>query len=748
MIAFLVAATLIVSAGGPYTSIGDAMAAAQPGDTIVVRGGTHPAFEVTKPLTFLGEDGAVIDGGGHGSVVTISASDVTLAGFTVRGSGRTIENEEAGVAVTAARATVRDNTFRDVLFGITLKHAPDARVEGNDVRPYDYDLARRGDGLKAWYSPGAQLIGNHFERVRDIVIFFSDGSTVVQNYVVDSRYGLHFMYDDDMRVQGNELARNSVGMFIMYSSRVLVTDNLIHDNSGTNGYGVGLKEIDDLDMSGNVLLRNRVGVSFDTTPRHDGAHARLERNLVALGHVGLSMEPASRGVVVLENWFDRNGTQLEMRGGGDLTRNTWSEDRGNYWSDYVGYDANGDGVGDLPYEPRSLFETLRERHPVLSLFNYGPSALTVDFAARAVPNLRPGPKVEDRAPLMASGAPPWYRPDVGTQGGLIQDGVGLCVVALLAGFGLVGRGGGLRLGKRALSHEDVAMDHERPEALALHVQGLGKRYGQRAVLHDVSFEVRRGEAVALWGGNGAGKTTALRAILGVVRHEGTVNVLGMSEALDGRAMRQAIGYVPQELQLPDLPAGDLLEFFGGLRGVDVAAARLVSSSVGLEEHLSKRPGELSGGLRQRLALALAFVDAPPLLLLDEPTANLDAATRTAILDLLAHRRDGGTGVLFTTHREEEVVALADRVISLQDGAVISVRTAEEFARDIRRPAMLMVRVAPVDVDRAVEALLGAGFPARERAGWLTTGSTDPALPLRALWEAGIPVVESVVGAAE
>ena len=284
-------------------------------------------------------------------------------------------------------------------------------------------------------------------------------------------------------------------------------------------------------------------------------------------------------------------------------------------------------------------------------------------------------------------------------------------------------------------------------APALEVRGIGKRYGGRRVLSDVSFALQPGEAVALWGGNGAGKTTALRSILGIVHHEGEVEVAGISMSRDGapRAARDRLRAAGRAATRT-FPAPTCSEFFGALRGVRPDSARALAGSVGLEDHLAKRPGELSGGLRQRLALALAILGDPAVLLLDEPTANLDVETRDGIFRLLAEMRDRGMALLFTTHREDEVVALADRVITLRDGVVEREQDAGEFARHIRSgTAPLLIRVAASDIEHAEAVLRDAGIEARGRAGWIRVLHDAPAEPLRALWDAEIEVLESAIG---
>jgi len=742
MVAAFVAVVLLVAPGGPYTSISEALADAEPGDTILVRGGVHPALVVDKAVTIRGEAGAVIDGGGIGDVVTIDAPSVILEGFELRNSGTVMYEEHAGVTVLQPDVIVRNNTIHDVLFGVFVKQGDNALIEGNHIVGYDLDTHSRGDGLRAWYSNGARFIDNHVEQTRDVILWFSNDAVVEGNVITDGRYGLHFMYDDGMVVRGNEVRDNSVGMFLMYSSNVTVDNNLIADSFGPSGYGIGLKEIANLEVTDNVILRNRIGVSFDTVPHGQDAFASFTGNLVAFNVAGMSFQPSTERVELVTNSFDRNGSQIEIRGGGDLAGNTWSGERGNYWSDYVGYDADGDGIGDLAYEPNSLFESMRDEEPVLALFNYSPAALAVDFAARAVPNLRPSPKVVDEAPLTGGGAPGWF--EAGRSARLPLFGV----TAILAAFGVVvTRGMSRGFGARSSSARDTVVQAGETDAgTVLQARALTKRYGERAVLNALDLTVKRGEAVALWGGNGAGKTTAIRCVVGVIKHEGDVVVNGARLAERPKDVRRSIGYVPQDQQLPDLPSRDLLAFFGALRGVESAELDSTAQLVGIEDHLDKRPNELSGGLRQRLALALALLGDPPLLLLDEPTANLDAATRESIFALLDEKRSRGTTVVFTTHRADEVIAFADRVITLEDGRAVAEASADTFARDLNDTSTnILIRVADADLTRARAQLAASGLDVTARAGWLTVRDAAPDQPLRILFAEGIDVLESAVG---
>jgi ABC-type multidrug transport system ATPase subunit len=350
--------------------------------------------------------------------------------------------------------------------------------------------------------------------------------------------------------------------------------------------------------------------------------------------------------------------------------------------------------------------------------------------------------VIDEAPLTTNGAPEWF------EAGRTARAPLLGLTALLGLLGVVVTRGMSRGFEGAPTLKRVTTTTTTAEATGtvLQTRGLTKRYGERAVLNDLDLTVNRGEAVALWGGNGAGKTTAIRCVVGVIKHEGDVVVNGVRLADHPKDVRRAIGYVPQDQQLPDLPSRDLLAFFGALRGVDEAEFLSTAELVGIEDHLTKRPNELSGGLRQRLALALALLGDPPLLLLDEPTANLDAATRESIFALLDEKRSRGTSVVFTTHRADEVIAFADRVITLEDGRSVDEASADAFARGLQgNTNNILIRVADAELTRAQALLASAGLSVTARAGWLTVHGAPPDEPLRILFTDHIEVIESAIG---
>ena len=227
----------------------------------------------------------------------------------------------------------------------------------------------------------------------------------------------------------------------------------------------------------------------------------------------------------------------------------------------------------------------------------------------------------------------------------------------------------------------------------LSIHNLTKRYPRpgRAwwsdetitAVDDLSFELPAGTSIALWGVNGAGKTTVLKCLLGLLASEGELHLNGYDLRRDGRTARRFLGYVPQELAFHnDLSVAESCRFYARLKEVDDARIPVVLAQVGLIGQEKKAVGALSGGMKQRLALALALLADPPVLLLDEPTSNLDAATRDEFIDLLVSLRNGGKTLLFTSHYADEVTRLAERVLVLRDGRLVADGAPAEV---LRRP---------------------------------------------------------------
>ncbi len=240
------------------------------------------------------------------------------------------------------------------------------------------------------------------------------------------------------------------------------------------------------------------------------------------------------------------------------------------------------------------------------------------------------------------------------------------------------------------------------------IERVTRRFGAFAALREVSLKIDSGKSVALWGANGAGKSTLIRCVLGLDRFEGTISIDGLDSRENPKESRRRIGYVPQELGFnDDMRVGEAIRFFAGLRGIaDPDAARSLAR-VGLSGQESKRMRHLSGGMKQRLALALALLGDPPLLVLDEVTASLDAGGREEFVSLLASLSRDGRSMLFASHRQDEVQRLADRVAVLDRGRLANLCTPDELLG----PSMLRLHLSDELREKALRVLASRGFEA-------------------------------------
>lgn len=205
----------------------------------------------------------------------------------------------------------------------------------------------------------------------------------------------------------------------------------------------------------------------------------------------------------------------------------------------------------------------------------------------------------------------------------------------------------------------------------LEVVGLRKSFAGREVLRGIDLSVAPGECVALLGGNGCGKTTTLRAIVGLtIPDAGEIRVDGIDLAADPKSGRRRLAFLPQKSVFPaTLTAREALEVVARLRGISSARVDEEISRCELGPVADRCVATLSGGERQRLGLAVAFLPDAPLSLFDEPTANLDSQALSLFFRRVTDLRQDGRAILFTSHVLADVEALATRALLLEAGKI-------------------------------------------------------------------------------
>lgn len=233
------------------------------------------------------------------------------------------------------------------------------------------------------------------------------------------------------------------------------------------------------------------------------------------------------------------------------------------------------------------------------------------------------------------------------------------------------------------------------------VRNLRKRYGTVTAVADVSFEVRRGEVYGLLGPNGAGKTTSVEIVEGLrARDGGEVLVCGFDPANAPDEVKQRIGVAMQATALPDkIEAREALKLFGSFYQQQADVDQLLRM-VSLEEKATSRFETLSGGQQQRLAIALALVNDPEVIILDEPTTGLDPQARRELHGVIDTLRQAGKTIILTTHYIEEAEKLCDRVAIIDHGQIIASGSPQELISQSRDQVKIEFRTAaPIQLAR-------------------------------------------------
>lgn len=383
--------------------------AAPAGGEIVVQGYQRGGIVIRKPLRLTGAPGAVIDAGGDGTVVRIESPGVTLSRLTLRGSGMELNTEDAGVYVGAPHAVLEDLTLDDVLFGLNLKQAHEAIIRRVAMTGKDLPLSRRGDAVRLWYSHRVALIDLRVHGMRDVLVWFSEGSLMQNADVRGSRYAVHLMYANGMRITDSLFDGNAVGVYVMYSTGVRMEGNRIIRHRDTTGVGLALKESDGILLRRNLIASNRIGLYLDGTPRLVDGRSEVAGNVIAGNTTGMILLSSASGNVFAANMWVGNAEQIRVEGGAGA-ENVWQRQGvGNYWSDYAGLDGGGDGIGDTPYRAWEWFEGLDTRFPEVRLLHGSLAVAAVDTAARLLPAFAPRVLVEDARPLVRSVIPAEFR---------------------------------------------------------------------------------------------------------------------------------------------------------------------------------------------------------------------------------------------------------------------------------------------------------------------------------------------------
>ena len=259
----------------------------------------------------------------------------------------------------------------------------------------------------------------------------------------------------------------------------------------------------------------------------------------------------------------------------------------------------------------------------------------------------------------------------------------------------------------------------------IRVSGLRKRYGGTIAVDDVSFDVREGEIFGLIGPNGAGKTTTMECVEGVRRADaGTISVLGLDPIRDAYRLQERAGVQLQEAQLQKrIRVGEAVALWASLYRTRVDGRRLLEQ-LGLGDKRRAWFMTLSGGQKQRLFIALALINDPEVVFLDELTTGLDPQARRAIWDLVRGIRARGKTVFLTTHLMEEAEKLCDRVAIIDHGRIVDIDSPAALVRRHCPERTVVLACDEPGADAALAAVPGVESVARSGADLVIHGTGD------------------------
>ena len=385
------------------------------GDVITLAVGRYFGnFVITKQITLRGENGSIIDAQGSGHALVLKNSHITIDNLTIKNWGDDLTDQNSGIYSNekvgpnsdkkrAVGLVIKNNILSGDGFGIWLNHVTKAKISNNKIKGnLSLRSADRGNGIQVANVTHSHIFNNEVYEIRDGIYVISSQNNLIENNVMhDLRYGIHYMYSYDNTVKDNTAFSTRAGYALMSSRRLTITGNKTTDSED---YGFLLNFITQSTFSNNhiknvwtkpenkVLGRDGKGLFV-----YNSVFNTLENNIVDTAEIGIHLTAGSENIKIFGNSFINNPTQVKYVSN---TKQEWSKDgRGNYWSNYLGWDMDNDGIGDAIFEPNDGIDKLVWQYPEMKMIMDSPAILILRWVQKQFPVLKP-PGVKDSYPLM------------------------------------------------------------------------------------------------------------------------------------------------------------------------------------------------------------------------------------------------------------------------------------------------------------------------------------------------------------
>ena len=390
--------------------------ASQDVDILILSKGRYLGnFIITKQITLLGsseggEKGSIIDAQGKGHALVLKNSHITIENLNIINWGDDLTEQSSGIysneKIANERAVglvIKNNTLSGDGFGIWLNHVTKSKIVNNKVKGnLALRSADRGNGIQVANVTHSHVYKNETYEVRDGIYVISSQNNLIENNTMhDLRYGIHYMYSYDNTVKDNIAYNTRAGYALMSSRRLTITGNKTTDSED---YGFLLNFITQSTFTNNhiknvwtkpenkVLGRDGKGLFV-----YNSGYNTLEGNIVDTAEIGIHLTAGSENIKIYGNSFINNPTQVKYVSN---KKQEWSKDgQGNYWSNYLGWDMDNDGIGDAIFEPNDGIDKLVWQYPEMKMIMDSPAILILRWVQKQFPVLKP-PGVKDSYPLM------------------------------------------------------------------------------------------------------------------------------------------------------------------------------------------------------------------------------------------------------------------------------------------------------------------------------------------------------------
>ncbi len=386
----------------------------QNGDVIILAAGKYLGnFVINTQISLIGEQGerlVTIDAQGKGHALRLKNSHITIANLNIINWGDDLTYQNAGIyshdKVNNEKATalvIENNTLSGDGFGIWLNHVTKAKISNNKVRGnIKLRSSDRGNGIQVANVTHSHVFNNETYETRDGIYVISSQNNLIENNTMHHlRYGIHYMYSYDNTVKDNTAYNTRAGYALMSSRRLTITGNKTTDSED---YGFLLNFITQSIFSHNhiknvwtkpenkVLGRDGKGLFV-----YNSGYNTVKHNIIDTAEIGIHLTAGSENIKIFGNSFINNPTQVKYVSN---KKQEWSnEGKGNYWSNYLGWDMDNDGVGDTIFEPNDGIDKLVWQYPEMKMIMDSPAILILRWVQRQFPVLKP-PGIKDSFPLM------------------------------------------------------------------------------------------------------------------------------------------------------------------------------------------------------------------------------------------------------------------------------------------------------------------------------------------------------------